>query len=89
MVVQMGVYLRKGTSDLVNIKTTTDQRKLVHNNRMRKKREREKKRDVYRRTEEHVYVEHIEPHIGHLRENKKKEKLAATMLHLLTLTLSH
>jgi hypothetical protein len=43
-------------------------------------------RDVYRRTEEHVYVEHIEPHIGHLRENKKKEKLAATMLHLLTLT---
>ena len=51
MVVQMGVYLRKGTSDLVNIKTTTDQRKLVHNNRMREKREREKKRDVYRRTE--------------------------------------
>ena len=38
-----------------------------------RKKEREKRRDVYRRTEEHVYVEHIEPHIGHLRENKKKK----------------
>jgi len=35
-----------------------------------------KRRDVYRRTEEHVYVEHIEPHIGHLRENKKKRKVS-------------
>ena len=41
-----------------------------------RKKEREKMRDVYRRTEEHVYVEHIEPHIGHLRENKKKRKVS-------------
>ena len=44
MVVQMGVYLRNGASELVNIKTTTDQGKLVHNKRMREKREREKER---------------------------------------------
>ena len=80
MVVQMGVYLRKGTSELVNIKKTTDQGKLVHYNRMREKREREnkerKRRDVYRRTEEHVYVEHIEPHIGHLREEQEQKKVS-------------
>ena len=43
MIVQMGVYLRNGASELVNIKKTIDQGKLVHNNRMREKREREKK----------------------------------------------
>ena len=37
---------------------------------------REKRRDVYRRTEARVYVEHIEPHVGHIRENKKKKKVS-------------
>ena len=44
---------------------------------MREKREKERERkrsDVYRRTGAYVYVECIEPHIGHMRENKNKKK---------------
>jgi hypothetical protein len=41
--------------------------------------EREKERNMYRRTEAHVCVEHIEPHIEHLRENEKKKKVSGNI----------
>jgi peptide methionine sulfoxide reductase MsrB len=31
---------------------------------------------MYRRTEAHVYVEHIESHLGHICEDKKKKKVS-------------
>ena len=31
---------------------------------------------MYRRTEAHAYVEHIEPHLGHICEDKKKKKVS-------------
>ena len=61
MVVQMGVYLRNGASELVNIKTTTDQEKMVHNNRMREKR-RERKGEMSIGEQKNMYMLNISNH---------------------------
>ena len=61
MVVQMGVYLRNGASELVNIKKTTDQGRLVHNNRMREK-ERERKGEMSIGEQKNMYMLNISNH---------------------------